>query len=167
MSCSDITWMELLRYFTPQNQSLFFWIRFYGISLWSLFFCKGISGTWKNGTRWRINIWGSSLLSISYHSGVSYLYLWWTLIFHVQQLLVLETNLFLGGLNSYDQHRGMRLDIDNMSYEVFILFRIWLLTMFSKLNFHQNVEVFFMGVAVWGSSNSLKITVAQKISSHR
>ncbi|XP_004244491.1 probable E3 ubiquitin-protein ligase RHG1A [Solanum lycopersicum] len=34
-----------------------------------------------------------------------------------EQLLVLETNLFLGGLNSYDQHRGMRLDIDNMSYE--------------------------------------------------
>ncbi|CAN4075760.1 unnamed protein product [Withania somnifera] len=34
-----------------------------------------------------------------------------------EQLLVLETNLFLGGLNFYDQHRGMRLDIDNMSYE--------------------------------------------------
>ncbi|XP_059292094.1 probable E3 ubiquitin-protein ligase RHG1A [Lycium ferocissimum] len=34
-----------------------------------------------------------------------------------EQLLVLETNLFLGGLNFYDQHRAMRLDIDNMSYE--------------------------------------------------
>ncbi|XP_047261633.1 E3 ubiquitin-protein ligase RLIM isoform X2 [Capsicum annuum] len=34
-----------------------------------------------------------------------------------EQVLVLETNLFLGGLNFYDQHRGMRLDIDNMSYE--------------------------------------------------
>ncbi|CAN4077155.1 unnamed protein product [Withania somnifera] len=33
-----------------------------------------------------------------------------------EQLLVLESNLFLGGL-IYDQHRGMRLDIDNMSYE--------------------------------------------------
>nr|GEV19087.1 hypothetical protein [Tanacetum cinerariifolium] len=34
-----------------------------------------------------------------------------------KQLLALETNLFLGGLNLYDQHRDMRLDIDNMSYE--------------------------------------------------
>ncbi|GJY31148.1 E3 ubiquitin protein ligase MBR2-like protein isoform X1 [Tanacetum coccineum] len=34
-----------------------------------------------------------------------------------EQLLALETNLFLGGLNLYDQHRDMRLDIDNMSYE--------------------------------------------------
>ncbi|CAL8103040.1 unnamed protein product [Prunus armeniaca] len=35
-----------------------------------------------------------------------------------EQILVLETNLFLNGLNFYDQHRDMRLDIDNMSYEV-------------------------------------------------
>ncbi|KAK9683917.1 hypothetical protein RND81_10G174900 [Saponaria officinalis] len=34
-----------------------------------------------------------------------------------EQLLVLETNLFLGGLGLHDQHREMRLDIDNMSYE--------------------------------------------------
>lgn len=34
-----------------------------------------------------------------------------------EQLLVLETNLFLGGLAFHDQHRDMRLDIDNMSYE--------------------------------------------------
>ncbi|KAL2896858.1 putative E3 ubiquitin-protein ligase HIP1 [Bienertia sinuspersici] len=34
-----------------------------------------------------------------------------------EQLLVLETNLFLGGLGFHDQHRDMRLDIDNMSYE--------------------------------------------------
>ncbi|GAB4854546.1 hypothetical protein Ancab_023127 [Ancistrocladus abbreviatus] len=34
-----------------------------------------------------------------------------------EQLLVLETNLFLGGLVFHDQHRDMRLDIDNMSYE--------------------------------------------------
>ncbi|KAI3497006.1 hypothetical protein L1887_39386 [Cichorium endivia] len=34
-----------------------------------------------------------------------------------EQLLALEANLFLGGLNLYDQHRDMRLDIDNMSYE--------------------------------------------------
>ncbi|GLT74712.1 hypothetical protein SLA2020_464950 [Shorea laevis] len=34
-----------------------------------------------------------------------------------EQLLVLETSLFLNGLNLYDQHRDMRLDIDNMSYE--------------------------------------------------
>ncbi|CAN1825413.1 Probable E3 ubiquitin-protein ligase HIP1 [Linum perenne] len=34
-----------------------------------------------------------------------------------EQLLVLETNLFLSGLNFHDQHRDMRLDIDNMSYE--------------------------------------------------
>ncbi|XXG64445.1 hypothetical protein AAC387_Pa05g2401 [Persea americana] len=34
-----------------------------------------------------------------------------------EQLLALESNLFLGGIRFYDQHRGMRLDIDNMSYE--------------------------------------------------
>lgn len=38
----------------------------------------------------------------------------------LQQVLVLETNLFLNGLNIYDQHRDMRLDIDNMTYEVVI-----------------------------------------------
>ncbi|CAM8898656.1 unnamed protein product [Rhodiola kirilowii] len=34
-----------------------------------------------------------------------------------EQLLALETNLFLGGLSFHDQHRDMRLDIDHMSYE--------------------------------------------------
>ncbi|XP_010421335.1 PREDICTED: E3 ubiquitin-protein ligase MBR1-like [Camelina sativa] len=35
-----------------------------------------------------------------------------------EQLAVLETNLFLNGMSSFhDQHRDMRLDIDNMSYE--------------------------------------------------
>ncbi|OEL17185.1 hypothetical protein BAE44_0021794 [Dichanthelium oligosanthes] len=34
-----------------------------------------------------------------------------------QQLLVLETNLFLGAFASHDRHRDMRMDIDNMSYE--------------------------------------------------
>ncbi|CAL5358740.1 unnamed protein product [Camellia sinensis] len=33
------------------------------------------------------------------------------------ELLALETNLLLGGFGFYDQHRDMRLDIDNMSYE--------------------------------------------------
>ncbi|KAL1300896.1 hypothetical protein AAHE18_18G214400 [Arachis hypogaea] len=34
-----------------------------------------------------------------------------------EQILLLESNLLLTGLNFYDQHRDMRLDIDNMSYE--------------------------------------------------
>ncbi|KAI3468429.1 hypothetical protein Pfo_025092 [Paulownia fortunei] len=34
-----------------------------------------------------------------------------------EQVLALETSLFLSGLNVYDQHRDMRLNIDNMSYE--------------------------------------------------
>ncbi|GLJ30941.1 hypothetical protein SUGI_0616660 [Cryptomeria japonica] len=34
-----------------------------------------------------------------------------------QQLLMLETTLLLGGLDMYDQHRDLRLDVDNMSYE--------------------------------------------------
>lgn len=33
------------------------------------------------------------------------------------ELLALETNLLLSGLNFYDQHRDLRLDIDSMSYE--------------------------------------------------
>uniref|UniRef100_A0A7N1A4P1 RING-type E3 ubiquitin transferase n=1 Tax=Kalanchoe fedtschenkoi TaxID=63787 RepID=A0A7N1A4P1_KALFE len=34
-----------------------------------------------------------------------------------EELLVLESNLFIGGLSFHDQHRDMRLDIDDMSYE--------------------------------------------------
>ncbi|CAM0909637.1 unnamed protein product [Alopecurus aequalis] len=34
-----------------------------------------------------------------------------------EQLLVLETNLFLSGLGLNDHHRDMRMDIDDMSYE--------------------------------------------------
>ncbi|XP_076930011.1 uncharacterized protein LOC143594632 [Bidens hawaiensis] len=34
-----------------------------------------------------------------------------------EQILSLEANLFFGGINLFDQHRDMRLDIDNMSYE--------------------------------------------------
>ncbi|KAJ6819005.1 E3 ubiquitin-protein ligase MBR2-like [Iris pallida] len=34
-----------------------------------------------------------------------------------EQLMVLETNLFFGGFRFNDQHREMRLDIDNMTYE--------------------------------------------------
>ncbi|WOL08561.1 hypothetical protein Cni_G17314 [Canna indica] len=34
-----------------------------------------------------------------------------------EQLLVLETSLVFGGLSFHDQHRDLRLDIDNMSYE--------------------------------------------------
>lgn len=32
--------------------------------------------------------------------------------------MALDANLFLGALGFYDQHREMRLDIDNMTYEV-------------------------------------------------
>ncbi|CAA0397133.1 putative chromatin regulator PHD family [Arabidopsis thaliana] len=34
-----------------------------------------------------------------------------------EDLLIMETGLLLGGLSFHDQHRDMRLDIDNMSYE--------------------------------------------------
>ncbi|KAI4379739.1 hypothetical protein MLD38_005995 [Melastoma candidum] len=34
-----------------------------------------------------------------------------------EQVIALENNLFLNGMSFYDQHRDMRLDIDNMSYE--------------------------------------------------
>uniref|UniRef100_A0A1D1YFX5 Uncharacterized protein n=1 Tax=Anthurium amnicola TaxID=1678845 RepID=A0A1D1YFX5_9ARAE len=53
-----------------------------------------------------------------------------------EQLMVLESNIFLGGIGFHDQHRDLRLDIDNMSYEVhlcinemlifcYFLFVIW------------------------------------------
>lgn len=35
-----------------------------------------------------------------------------------QQAFMLEANLLLGGISSYDRHQDLRLDIDNMSYEV-------------------------------------------------
>ncbi|KAL6544235.1 hypothetical protein OROGR_010732 [Orobanche gracilis] len=38
-------------------------------------------------------------------------------IIPLSKVLALETNLFTRGINLYDQHRDMRLDIDNMSYE--------------------------------------------------
>ncbi|KAL2490113.1 RING/U-box superfamily protein [Forsythia ovata] len=34
-----------------------------------------------------------------------------------EQILAFEASLFISGLNLYDQHRAMRLDIDSMSYE--------------------------------------------------
>ncbi|XP_073148883.1 uncharacterized protein [Henckelia pumila] len=34
-----------------------------------------------------------------------------------EQILALDSSFFLGSLNFHDQHRDMRLDIDNMSYE--------------------------------------------------
>ena len=45
-------------------------------------------------------------------------------------MAVLETNLFLNGF--HDQHRDMRLDIDNMSYEVSLLAVLSLLIKLSK-----------------------------------
>jgi hypothetical protein len=33
---------------------------------------------------------------------------------------VLETNLFLSGLGLHDQYRDLRMDIDDMSYEVLL-----------------------------------------------
>ncbi|KAJ4792334.1 RING/U-box superfamily protein [Rhynchospora pubera] len=36
---------------------------------------------------------------------------------HDEQLLIIETNFLLNGLTFHDEHRDMRMDIDNMSYE--------------------------------------------------
>ncbi|KAF3327447.1 E3 ubiquitin-protein ligase HIP1 [Carex littledalei] len=36
---------------------------------------------------------------------------------YAEQLLMLETNILLHGLTFHDEHRDMRMDIDNMSYE--------------------------------------------------
>lgn len=55
----------------------------------------------------------------------------------LQQLLALETTLFLDGLNFYDQHSGMRLDIDNMSYEVCFCF---ITKMYSSLSFLLKIK---------------------------
>lgn len=35
-----------------------------------------------------------------------------------QQLLMLEATLLFGGMGIHDQHSDLRLDVDNMSYEV-------------------------------------------------
>jgi hypothetical protein len=35
-----------------------------------------------------------------------------------QQAFMLEAHLLLGGISSYDRHQDLRLDIDNMTYEV-------------------------------------------------
>lgn len=36
----------------------------------------------------------------------------------VQQLLMLEATLLFGGMGLHDQHSDLRLDVDNMTYEV-------------------------------------------------
>ena len=36
----------------------------------------------------------------------------------LQQLLMLEATLLFGGMGLHDQHSDLRLDVDNMSYEV-------------------------------------------------
>lgn len=38
----------------------------------------------------------------------------------LQQRLAYENTLILGALGLHDQHRELRLDIDDMSYEVFL-----------------------------------------------
>lgn len=43
----------------------------------------------------------------------------------LQQSLMLETNLLFGGLSFHDQHRDLRMDIDNMSYEVIPLWAVF------------------------------------------
>lgn len=36
----------------------------------------------------------------------------------LQQILMLEATILLGGIGLHDRYRDMRIDIDNMSYEV-------------------------------------------------
>lgn len=83
-------------------------------------FFAGIDGSWKNRTGRRLDRWGIVI--------IIFLTILNKLLFLVintcclQQILALETRLFLSSLNLYDQHRDMRLDIDNMSYEVELSF---------------------------------------------
>lgn len=48
-------------------------------------------------------------------------------IWFIQQLLMLEATLLFGGMGLHDQHSDLRLDVDNMSYEVgrFLYFLFW------------------------------------------
>lgn len=47
--------------------------------------------------------------------------------FLVTQMMMFQTRVFLGGVDAHDQYKDLRLDVDNMSYEVRIIFRVaWL-----------------------------------------
>jgi len=70
-----------------------------------------------------------------------------------QQLLVLETNLLLSGLGLHDQHQDMRLDIDNMSYEVLLA----LTNLESKDNKGEEPESFLQTSLLFHSTQRLHI----------
>ncbi|XP_062097861.1 E3 ubiquitin-protein ligase MBR2-like [Humulus lupulus] len=87
-----------------------------------------------------------------------------------EQLLSLETNLFLNGLSFYDQHRDMRLDIDNMSYEELLALEERMgnvstalpeeaLSECLKISIYQSMPL--EGVAI-GSNDDVKCSVCQE-----
>ncbi|PIA40795.1 hypothetical protein AQUCO_02400101v1 [Aquilegia coerulea] len=87
-----------------------------------------------------------------------------------EQLLVLETNLFLSGLGFRDQHREMRLDIDNMSYEELLALGEKMGTVSTGLTEEQLSNClkrsFFMPelltVRIGGGSDDVKCSVCQE-----
>ena len=46
---------------------------------------------------------------------------WFKLALSVQDIMILDHSVLFGMADIHDQHRDMRLDVDNMSYEVHII----------------------------------------------
>ncbi|XVE97257.1 hypothetical protein REPUB_Repub03eG0004700 [Reevesia pubescens] len=92
-----------------------------------------------------------------------------------EQLLVLETSLFLNGLNFYDHHRDMRLDIDNMSYEELLALEERMGTVSTalseealskclKISFYEATSLEDANVSCEGKNDDVKCSICQVLS---
>ncbi|KAL5559386.1 hypothetical protein UlMin_035597 [Ulmus minor] len=88
-----------------------------------------------------------------------------------EQMLVLETNMFLTGL--YDQHRDMRLDIDNMTYEELLALEERMGTVSTavpeealseclKRSIYQSMPLEDVAVEVIGNKEDVKCSICQE-----
>ncbi|KAF8034885.1 hypothetical protein BT93_C1035 [Corymbia citriodora subsp. variegata] len=84
-----------------------------------------------------------------------------------EQLITLETNLFLNGMNFYDQHRDMRLDIDDMSYEDLLALEERMGTVSTALTEESlvkciNKELYHPTASASGQNDDVKCSICQE-----
>ncbi|KAG6698442.1 hypothetical protein I3842_08G020000 [Carya illinoinensis] len=94
-----------------------------------------------------------------------------------EQILALESNLFLSGIYVHDQHRDMRLDIDNMSYEELLALEERMGTVSTALpedalseclkrSIHESIVPKDAGMGCSGDKDDVKCSICQVFSSN-
>ncbi|KAG2691718.1 hypothetical protein I3843_08G020800 [Carya illinoinensis] len=90
-----------------------------------------------------------------------------------EQILALESNLFLSGIYVHDQHRDMRLDIDNMSYEELLALEERMGTVSTALpedalseclkrSIHESIVPKDAGMGCSGDKDDVKCSICQE-----